>query len=234
MQQTALNLVAIAIFIMTLSSLLGPIFNISPFIPAAATLGVLGLATIDNLSWSGKGTILLLDLFASSEQRQRVIRHEAGHFLTSYFLGIPVTSYTLSAWEAFKQGQPGQGGVVFDSNLLEGKINVQEMPLLIERLSTVWMAGIAAETIFYGEVQGGESDRQQLREVLKLAGLPNSTYTQKERWAFLQAKNLLEKYRESYDALVEAMEKRESVEMCLQAIRQHSQEVVSVNSLLSV
>lgn len=226
MQQTALNLVAIAIFVMTLSSLLGPMLNISPFIPAATTLGILGLATLDNLSWSGKGTTLLLDFFASGEQRQRVVYHEAGHFLVAYFLGIPVTSYTLNAWEAFKQGQPGQGGVVFNSNLLEGKINVQEMPLLIERLSTVWMAGIAAETLVYGEVQGGESDRTQLREVLKFAGLPHNTYTQKERWAFLQAKNLIEKYRESYDALVEAMEKRESVEACLQIIGQHSQEVV--------
>lgn len=224
MQQTALNLVAIAIFVMTLSSLLGPIFNISPFIPAVTTLGVLGLATLDNLSWSGKGTTLLLDFFASSEQRQRVVHHEAGHFLTSYFLGIPVTSYTLSAWEAFKQGQPGQGGIVFDPNLLEGKINVQEMPLLIERLSTVWMAGIAAETIVYGGVQGGEGDRQQLKEVLKFAGIPDSAYTEKERWAFLQAKNLIEKYRQSYDALVEAMNKRESVEACLQVIQQHSQE----------
>jgi hypothetical protein len=223
MQQTALNLVAIAIFVMTLSSLLGPIFNISPFIPAVTTLGVLGLATLNNLSWSGKGTTLLLDFFASSEQRQRVIHHEAGHFLAAYFLGIPITSYTLSAWEAFQQGQPGQGGVVFDSNLLEGKINVQEMPLLIERLSTVWMAGIAAETIVYGEVAGGESDRTQLREVLKFAGLPALTYTQKERWALLQAKNIIEKYREAYEALVQAMKKRESVEACLQIIKQHSQ-----------
>jgi len=227
MQQTALNLVAIAIFVMTLSSLLSPMLHISPFIPAVATLGVLGLATLDNLSWSGKGTTLVLDFFASGKQRQRVIHHEAGHFLAAYFLGIPVTSYTLNAWEAFKQGQPGQGGVVFDSNLLERKINVQEMPLLIERLSTVWMAGIAAETLIYDEVQGGENDRQQLREVLRFAGLPESTYTQKERWAFLQAKNLIEKYREAYEALVEAMKQREPVEVCVQIIGQYSQEVVS-------
>ena len=46
MRQTSLNLIAISIFIMTMSSLLGPIFNLSPLVPAIATFSVLILATI--------------------------------------------------------------------------------------------------------------------------------------------------------------------------------------------
>ncbi|MBD1941800.1 ATP-dependent Zn protease, partial [Coleofasciculus sp. FACHB-712] len=46
MQQTALNLIAIGVFAMTLSSLLGPMLNISPTIPAIATISILGLATL--------------------------------------------------------------------------------------------------------------------------------------------------------------------------------------------
>ncbi len=222
MEQTALNLIAISVFAMALSSLLGPVFNISPAIPAVTTLGIMGLATLDNLSWGGKGTTLLLDRFSSPQQRQRVLHHEAGHFLVAYLLGIPVTGYTLNAWEAFKKGQPGMGGVIVDTEQLE-KINIKETPLMVERFCTVWMAGIAAENLVYGNAQGGESDRQKIREVLRVAGFPESVYTQKERWALLQTKSLLEKHQKAYEALVKAMEKRASVEECLQAIRQHSQ-----------
>lgn len=223
MEQTALNLVAIGVFAMTLSALLGPLFNISPTIPAVTTIGILGLATLDNFSWGGKGTVLLLDAFASAKQRQRVLHHEAGHFLVAYFKGIPVTGYTLSAWEAFKQGQPGLGGVVVDTNSLEDKANIREMPLLIERFCTVWMAGIAAEKFVYGDAQGGEDDCQKLKATLSLAGLPASNSTQKERWAQLQAQNLIEKHAKAYEALVEAMKKRASVEDCLQVIQHNSQ-----------
>jgi hypothetical protein len=222
MQQTALNLVAIAIFTVTLSSLLGPVLNISPVFPALTTFGVLGLATLDNFTWGGKGTTLVLDLFASSKQRDRVLHHEAGHFLVAYFLSIPITGYTLSAWEAFKQKQAGMGGVIVDTELLEKKLDIKEMPLLVERFCTMWMAGIAAETLVYGNTEGGESDREQLREVLRFTGFPESAAIQKERWALLQAKSILEKHQDAYRALVEAMERRESVEECVQAIQKHS------------
>jgi hypothetical protein len=222
MQQTALNLVAIAIFTVTLSSLLGPVLNISPVFPALTTFGVLGLATLDNFTWGGKGTTLVLDLFASSKQRDRVLHHEAGHFLVAYFLSIPITGYTLSAWEAFKQKQAGMGGVIVDTALLEKKLDIKEMPLLVERFCTMWMAGIAAETLVYGNTEGGESDRSQLKKVLHFTGFPESAATQKERWAFLQAKSILEKHQDAYQALVEAMERRESVEECVQAIQKHS------------
>jgi hypothetical protein len=222
MQQTALNLIAIAVFIITLSCLLGPLFNISPTIPALATFGIMGLATVDTLSWESKGVTLLLDILASSEQRQRVIHHEAGHFLTAYFLGIPINGYTLTAWEAFKQGQSGRGGVIFDTETLKEKpLDLGEMRLTLERFCTVWMAGIAAENLVYGNAEGGGEDRNKLQTVLMMAGLPETVYQQKERWAQLQAINLLEKHRKAYEALVKAMQERASVEECYQAIQAH-------------
>ena len=222
MQQTALNLVAIAIFAMTFSSLLSPIFHISPFIPAAATFSLMGLATVDTLSWEGKGVTLLLDIFASRQQRQRVIHHEAGHFLTAYFLGIPITGYTLTAWEAFKRGKPGIGGVEFDTQALTKKpLNLGEMRLTLERFCTVWMAGIAAENLVYGNAEGGGEDRSQVRTALNMGGFPETVFQQKERWAQLQASNLLEKHQKAYEALVAAMEKRASIEECYQTIQAH-------------
>jgi hypothetical protein len=86
------------------------------------------------------------------------------------------------------------------------------------------MAGIAAEKIVYGNVEGGAEDREKVRAALTLAGLPEKVYAQKERWAQLQATNLLEKYQKSYEVLVAAMEARASVEECYQAIQQHCQQ----------
>ena len=224
MPQTALNLIAIAIFVMTMTCLLGPVFNIPPYIPATATFGILGLATADTLSWNSRGVSLILDLFASAEQRQRIINHEAGHFLAAYFLGIPITGYTLTAWEVIKQGKLGQGGVSVDTQALTTKpFDLEEMRLTLDRFSTVWMAGVAAEKIAYGNAQGGAEDRQQLKTALTLAGLPETAYPQKERWAQLQATSLLQRYHKSYQALVEAMSQRASVEECCLVIQQHCQ-----------
>jgi hypothetical protein len=225
MPQTALNLIAIGIFVMTLTTLLGPILNISPFVPAGITFGILSLATVDTLAWRSRGVSLLLDLFASAEQRQRILHHEAGHFLTAYFLGIPITGYTLSTWEVIKQGQLGRGGVSFETeSLMSEPFEFNKMRLTLDRFCTVWMAGIAAEKIVYGNDRGGIEDRQQLQTALKLAGLPEAAYPMKERWARIQATNLLERHQKSYQALVTAMEKRASLEECCRAIQQYCQD----------
>jgi hypothetical protein len=222
MSQAALNLVAIGIFIMTMASLLGPLFDIPAVVPAAFTFGILSLATVDTLTWNSRGISLLLDLVASAEQRQRIINHEAGHFLTAYFLGIPIAGYTLTTWEALQQGQLGRGGVSFDTQALTVQpLQLEKMRLTIDRFCTVWMAGIAAEKIIYGNTQGGAEDRQQLQQALKMAGLPEAAYPQKERWAQLQATNLLKRHQTSYEALVEAMKQRASVEDCCAAIQEH-------------
>ncbi|NCR52385.1 MAG: ATP-dependent Zn protease [Microcystis aeruginosa L211-07] len=219
MEQTALNLIAITVFSITLSVFVTPLLSISPFVPALATFSLLGLVTVDTLTFNNRGVTLLLDALSPSKHRQRVIHHEAGHFLTAYILGIPIASYSLTAWEAFRQGQEGVGGVQFDLADLEQKVkNFTDFPAFLERISTVWMAGIAAETLVYGKATGGESDRFYLQSALKLAGVPENNYAQKERWSLLQAKTLLEKQQTAYQALVIAMEKRDSVEECCRVI----------------
>ena len=220
MDQTSLNLVAIAVFAMTLSALLSPVLNISPFIPAATTFAMLGLATVDSFSWEGKGLTLFLDLFTSSEERQRIIHHEAGHFLAAYCLGIPITGYTLTAWETFRQGEKaGIGGVQLDFSLLSDQEKISKNPLIIERTFTVLMAGIAAEKVIYNNVEGGEEDKQNLRELIRILGLSADIYQQKENWALLQAKNLLIRHQTAYEGLVKLMKKRASVEECQELIR---------------
>jgi len=223
MQQTALNLVAIGIFALTLSATLGPMLNISPTIPALTTLCVLSLLTFDTFRFQGKGGTILLDWLSGAAHRDRVIRHEAGHFLVAYFLGIPITGYTLTAWEAFSQGQSGNGGVEVNTQIISQDVPVGEMRLNLERCCTVWMAGIAAETIVYGSAEGGIEDRQKVREAVISLGRPKSEFELKERSCTRQAQTMIKEHWESYEALVAAMEKRATVEECCQVIQQHCQ-----------
>mgnify|MGYP006994850025 CR=1 FL=1 len=221
MADTRLNLVAIAIFLMMLSALVGPIINLSPAIPAVTTLIVLGIITADQISWQGRGTDFFVGLFQSTAERQRILCHEAGHFLVAYHLDIPITNYSLSPWEVFRQGQTGMAGVQFDTQALQAQCeNWQQRPQALERWATVWMAGIAAEKIIYGEAQGGDGDRQQLRAAFRLAGLPESNLPQKESWAFLQAKNLLETHGSAHQQLQRALQERRSVADCCQLLAQ--------------
>ena len=226
MEQTALNLIAIGIFGMTLSVLFGPLLNISPTIPAVATFSILGLATLDNFSFQGKGATLLLDLFAGtkSEHRDRILYHEAGHFLVASMLGIPITGYTLTAWEAFKQGQQGLGGVTFDTaQLSPNTLNPGEIRLTLDRFCTVWMAGIAAEILVYSNAEGGKEDREQLRNALTLFGYAPTDCPVKERWGILQSQTMIEENKTAYEALVAAMRERASVVECNSVIQEHSQ-----------
>lgn len=221
MSQTSLNLLAIAIFTLTLSTLLSPVLDISPFFPATATFGLLGLATVDRFAWSGQGGNLLVDYFAqwSEEHRQRVLHHEAGHFLVAYLLGIPVTGYALTAWEARQQGNQAAGGVRFDDQRIQAQIEEGRVSNdLIERYCQVWMAGGTAEQMAFGNVEGGVDDVVKLRGLLNELKYSPQMLEQKERWAAFQAKQMIERNGEGYKALKTAMAERKPVENCIEAI----------------
>lgn len=221
MSPVTLNLVAIAIFTVTMTSLLGGLIGIPPAVPAVITFGLLSAATVDTLALDGRTGTLLVDGFSqfSSEHRQRVVRHEAGHFLVAHLLGIPVTGYTLSAWEAFRRGQRGHGGVSFDTQSLDqqmaqGKLSAQT----VDQYCTVWMAGIAAEQLVYGTAVGGDDDRQTLRLLWQQFRRPQAECDIKARWSLLKARTLLESHQAAYEQLVQAMEQRCPVAECLDVL----------------
>lgn len=223
MSELSFNLVAISIFLVTMMSLVGPLVNLSPAVPAIATFSFLCLATIDSLQWRGQGASLILDFLAgfSSNHRDRVIHHEAGHFLVAHQLGIPVTGYALTAWEALKQGHEGQGGVRFDTAKLETELQAGHLSgQLLDRLCTVWMAGVAAETLTYGNVEGGADDRQKLQALLTQLKIAPQERLQKERLATIRAKDLLKTNQTAYAALVTALEQRLPIETCVQQLEQ--------------
>lgn len=229
MQQTALNLIAIGVFLITMTSLLGGIFHISPFVPAGITVFIMGITTVDTFSLKGRGVTIFLDLFTPEAERKRIIRHEAGHFLAGYLLGIPITGYSLTPWEVLKKGELGLGGVSFDLDTVEASLkDSRQINLLLERLSTTLMAGIAAEKIMYDEDQGGVEDLRQLRQMLLKAGVPAASHEQREKWAKLQALNLIERNKEAYENLVTAMAARQSLDACYQIINETSSELGAI------
>jgi hypothetical protein len=213
-EQISLNLVAICIFGMTISSLVAPLVNISATIPILAIATVMLGTTIDNFFFKSILATLTVDAIASSKPayRQRIIQHEAGHFLVAYLLGIAITGYTLSAWESLQQGRSAQGGVMFAPPCAD--ISAQQL----QNYYTVWMAGIAAENLIYDRSIGGSEDRQKLRGVMFLTGKQQQEIVRQENQATLQAKTLIKDHWQAYQALETAMGDRQSVADCCREI----------------
>ncbi|MGB3787525.1 MAG: ATP-dependent Zn protease [Phormidesmis sp.] len=230
MNPTTLNLLAVSVFAFTMLSLVGPLFDISAGAVAIALTAVTGVIAIDRFGAQGKGGNILVDLVSrqSSEYRQRILHHEAGHFLIAYLLDIPVLSYTLSAWEATKAGLPGLGGVVLDTTAVEGELASGALSAQqVNRYCILWMAGIAAETQIYGNAEGGEDDQMKLKLLWQQTQRTAAAADTQIRWSLLQAQTLLEKQKDAYTALVKAMSERASVEECLQAIEAHKVTVLT-------
>ena len=222
MSDPTLNAIALMVFALTLASLLGPLVNLSPG-PIATIVGI-GLAffALDQLNFQGRFRDLVGNSLAwlSPAHRQRVLHHEAGHFLAAVLLEIPVQAYSLNSWENWRQGLPGQGGVVFGwpEEELQSQLQLRA-PQWIDRYCQVWMAGIAAEQLIYGDALGGASDIYALRLFWQAVGCPRAEAMTKERWATLQVTNLLSQHRSTYDALVQAMADRTAVETCYAMIQ---------------
>jgi hypothetical protein len=212
-EQISFNLVAICVFGMTISSLVAPLLNISSTVPILAIFAIVVGATIDNFFLKSIAATLIVDAIARIDPayRQRIIHHEAGHFLVAYLLKIPITGYTLSAWESISQGISSQGGTIFAPPQTD-------LATQIQQYCTVCMAGIAAEKLVYNRAQGGSEDRQKLRGILFLAGKQQQEIVTQENLATLTAKTLIQTNWAAYQALVVLMEARASVAECCDAI----------------
>lgn len=217
MTQTPLNAIALFVALLSGSILLGPLLNLAPEVPLTLAAIALGLGVADTFGFQGRGMTLFLDRFArlSPQYRQRVIYHEAGHFLTAYLLDLPITGYTLTAWEALRQGQGGQGGVCVETPTDFSDVTVAEQ---VERYCTVWMAGGVAEALVYEAAEGGKDDLRQLRQTLNQLQMNVKFH---ERQAGNRARQMLRSNWDAYEALVQAMTHRKSVAECYKILEQH-------------
>jgi hypothetical protein len=236
MNVTATDLLAIAIFTITMMSLVGTMAGLSPIVPSAIAITLLAIWGIDIGFCQGKfGAYAQAWLRARSPKyRERVSYHEAGHFLAAHVLGFKVINYAIAgivgrslgeilADETFTGIEGGVEIEIADAND-SGTLSTKNLSAnLLDRYSTVYMAGIAAEQLMCeGETEGGSDDIQRLRQAI--SHLPNPM-TQ-ERWALLNARNLLSDRRSVLIALAEKMLNGATIEDCRQTI---DQELIAVS-----
>jgi len=183
--------------------------------------GTFLLFSIDQLFYKGAAFESIYQrLFP--EYKTKVISHEAGHFLISYLLGVPVRGCITSAWEARKYPDiKGQAGTIFFDQRLDEELSKQKITRTsINRMSVVIMGGIAAEALKFDKAEGGSVDEASLVGLLSNVQPPwNIMRIQGQaRWAVLQALLLIREHQASYDALVKALEEGKGVGDIVMAI----------------
>lgn len=191
----------------------------------------LALALLDRVTTNGAVFETFVKLFNPGVQK-KIVRHEAGHFLAAYLLGLPVEGCVLSSWEAlqdarFDKRQVSAGTSFFDPDLSDQINRAVVTRSSIDRYSIVVMAGIAAEAINFGAADGGAGDEMALVSFLSQfngssskSNPPwnNESIRNQARWGALQSVLLIREYKASYDALVDALERGGSLGECIYAI----------------
>lgn len=148
------------------------------------------------------------------DYRERVLRHEAAHFLAGYLMRVPVTGYSLDIGKAHTDFAEAK----LQQRLVERKLSDEE----INQLAVVAMAGATAEAMNYEEVQGQVADLTDLQRILQRSEqkLSNAQQQNLTRWAVYSAASMLTKYSKEYEALKQAMQQRGSVDKCVAAIEE--------------
>mgnify|MGYP005842748271 CR=1 FL=1 len=214
MSESGLGAIAIGIFLFTVFALLGSMGQFSAWLPVIGAVIILAGYGLDQ-RFGGRLTTKIQKWLERPGQveSQRILIHEAGHFLVAHLLGMKVLHYYLA-----DQPQPHRGmlgGVEVD---LTGE-QLGELEQL-RRCCTVWLAGLAAEQIFLPTMEqspGSSQDLAQLRQAT--SSLANPALEQ--RWAMIRAKSLLRSQQVAFEALVLAMAAGSPVDQCIAAIDQH-------------
>ncbi|MFN7715571.1 MAG: hypothetical protein ACK5QS_08850 [Pseudanabaenaceae cyanobacterium] len=258
MKLSGSDLLAVAIFSISMLALLGPVLNLSPTIPAAIALIGLALYGMDVGWWQGRGSqaMMLWINRQSPEYQRRVACHEAGHFLAAYLLDLPISSYStgtmIDGSAAEGQSLYTEGNLVINgmadlaasdgsnndgSNTVANSGDEVDQRSLLQKLTTVAMAGIVAEELLCeGTAQGGSTDYQQLRHLLRYQGTithqTSTNYGLQERWAKLRARDLLRPHEATLQILATAMMQQASLAQCLTTLRAQLNRTTAQNPLI--
>lgn len=194
------GLVGILLFLVEMG--LARAFGAASGVAEALPLAVIGIL-IDQLVL-GSTITLAVARAVMPNLGERLARHEAGHFLLSYFYGLPVTGYFLAG----RLFTVGQAGTVFlypeiQEELAKGELRQSSLA----RYATILMGGIAAEAINFGNAEGGFADERTL--VALLLSLRPRWDDEKvfnlARWSIASAVSTLREFDAAHGALTEAM-----------------------------
>ncbi|XP_042000616.1 uncharacterized protein LOC121750197 [Salvia splendens] len=200
------------------------LFDLTPQHIFFISLGLLFLWTLDAVSFNRGFSFLILDSLGhsfSQKYHNRVVQHEAGHFLIAYLLGILPKGYTLTSLEALKkEGSLNvQAGTAFvDLEFLEevntGKVSASTL----NTFSCIALAGVATEYLQFGAAEGGLSDINTLDRLLGSLGFTQKKADAQVRWAVLNTILLLRRHERTRAVLAEAMAEGKSVGSCVDMI----------------
>ncbi|KAG6751672.1 hypothetical protein POTOM_043869 [Populus tomentosa] len=200
------------------------------------SLGLLFLWTLDSVSFNGGLGSLVLDTIGhtfSQKYHNRVIQHEAGHFLIAYMVGILPRGYTLTSLEALqKDGSFNvQAGTAFvDFDFLEEvapayqvaelwtlwKVNTGKVSATtLNRFSCIALAGVATEYLLFGYAEGGLADINKLDMLIKGLGFTQKKADSQVRWSVLNTILMLRRHEGARAKLAEAMTMGKSVGSCI-------------------
>ncbi|GMH35225.1 hypothetical protein BSKO_03093 [Bryopsis sp. KO-2023] len=146
------------------------------------------------------------------DYRERLLRHEAAHFLMGYLMGVPITGYSLDIGKEHTDFAEAK----LQRRLIAGALEDSE----IDVLAVVAMAGVAAEAVVFEEVVGQTADLFDLQRIMNRSKVKLSDSQQQNvtRWAVFQAAQYLKRYSDEYEALMESMKEGKSVADCVKAI----------------
>nr|CAN70022.1 hypothetical protein VITISV_030170 [Vitis vinifera] len=203
------------------------VFGFSPQQLLFLSLGLLFLWTLDLVSFNGGVGSLVLDTIGhtfSQKYHNRVIQHEAGHFLIAYLLGILPKGYTLTSLEALqKEGSLNiQAGTAFvDFEFLEEVNSGKVSATMLNRFSCIALAGVVTEYLLYGYAEGGLADINKLDLLLKGLGFTQKKADSQVRWSVLNTVLILRRNKQARGKLAEAMSMGKSVGACIGVIEEN-------------
>lgn len=150
------------------------------------------------------------------EQKDRVCRHEAGHFLCGYLCGLTVKSYTIT--------DLGYPCVEFHPTSNGSSTGRELSAEEVAALSVIAMSGSVAEILSFENAKGGENDFLELENIFKRSKVFIASDKRQEltRWGALTAYNLINGNSEKYEKLVDAFQQKKSVSECVAVIEASS------------
>ncbi|KAL7515102.1 hypothetical protein ACHAXN_012463 [Cyclotella atomus] len=149
------------------------------------------------------------------KRKERICRHEAGHFLCGYLCGLPVKSYEINA-------DTGAACVEFhmDGSEAGGKLSEDDLAAL----SVVAMSGSVAEILAYEKARGGENDLLQLQDCFRRGKDFIGAAKQQDltRWGALTAYSMIKGNMGKYEKLVDAFKEKKNLAECVAIIESSS------------
>ena len=146
-------------------------------------------------------------------RRERICRHEAGHFLVGYMCGLPVKNYEVSP-------DTGVACVEFHTSSNNVAVGQELSDDEIAALSVVAMSGSVAEIMEYGKATGGENDLIELQNCFMKSKEFIGAAKQQDltRWGALTSYGLIKANLSKYEGLVNAFKENKSLADCVAVI----------------